>query len=270
MYRTLKSKNLHTTYEGFKESLLNEAEVPTTVNAEHERLKKEAWDIVAPILGFIFGRTQYNTPSLRDVMPFFSTLISKLKPVIIIDRRIKTMATDGSRVFISPNFIFKGANGQPLSQRQILFVYCHEILHNALGHFSRRGARNPKLWNYATDYEINPMLVANGLISKDELKTKIRGLYLDKYVGWAAEAIYSDLEEEIKKRQQNKQPPPPKPPKPQAQPPKPAAIGDYVKINGTDNYAKVTSVNGNEYEVEEVPVEEVRQAKKEGKLKKKA
>lgn len=257
----MKTKSLHKTFESFKDSLKVLENAPD--QGELDRKKKEAWEIVSAVVGFITSRTSYSSQSLRDNMPFFSTLIAKLKTVMTYDPQINTMATDGKNIFINPNFVFTGAKGKPLTQRHIFFIFCHEIMHNALVHFARRGTRNPKLWNYATDYEINPILVQQGILTKEQVKNEISGLYEDKYVGKSAEEIYSLLEEEIKKRKEdrdkNKQPP---------KPAEPAKVGDYIKIKGQNKYAKVTAINGNDYEVEEVTIEEVRTAKKNGQLKK--
>jgi len=63
-------------------------------------------------------------------------------------------------------------------------------------HMSRRGNRNPKLWNYATDYAINPILNseadANFAWPKNPDGSRM-GLFEEKYEGMRAEDIYDDL-----------------------------------------------------------------------------
>lgn len=133
---------------------------------------------------------------------FFAELIFKLKPVFT--REVPTMATDGKRIFINPEFC------ATLTDKQVQFVVCHEILHNVMGHFSRMAGRDHELWNIATDLEINPFLVdelilkpasegGNVANNKDELKNKIKGLYEDEFLGMSAEEIYDELS--------NRQPP---------------------------------------------------------------
>jgi predicted metal-dependent peptidase len=63
-------------------------------------------------------------------------------------------------------------------------------MHPALQHHTRRGGRNPRRWNMACDYAINPMLVDAGL-------TLPKGVMLDNHFrGMSAERIYNLLEEE--------------------------------------------------------------------------
>ena len=57
-------------------------------------------------------------------------------------------------------------------------------------HHTRRGGRNPRRWNMACDYAINPMLVDAGLtLPKDVLPD-------NRFRGMSAERIYNLLEEE--------------------------------------------------------------------------
>ena len=107
---------------------------------------------------------------------------------------VPTMATDGHNIFISSRF------AASLTEPQMIFILCHEILHIMLLHHLRMenkvGSRPSKEeanhWNWAADLEINPMLVGEGLLSADEVKNGIKGLYDEKYLGWACEVIYDD------------------------------------------------------------------------------
>jgi predicted metal-dependent peptidase len=63
-------------------------------------------------------------------------------------------------------------------------------MHPALQHHTRRGGRNPRCWNMACDYAINPMLLDAGLtLPKDVLLD-------NRFRGMSAERIYSVLEED--------------------------------------------------------------------------
>ena len=101
--------------------------------------------------------------------------------------RVPTWATDGRHIFINPKFT------EPMSDRQVRFVMCHEIMHNVMGHFDRINSRDPELWNIAADLEINPLLVDESLLTKDELVNGLHGLYDEKYLGMSAETIYDAL-----------------------------------------------------------------------------
>jgi predicted metal-dependent peptidase len=86
--------------------------------------------------------------------PFFATLA--LHARITITDRLPTAATDGRDVFVNPNFF--GALS-PAAQEGLLL---HEVLHAALLHVTRRGTRDPELWNIAADIVVNGMLVRDG------------------------------------------------------------------------------------------------------------
>lgn len=127
--------------------------------------------------------------------PFFGEFIYNFRILYVKpnDKHIKTMATDGVNIFVNPAFALK------LTLKEVIFVLCHEILHNVMVHFSRRvaaGINNPKRWNVAADLEINPMLVDEGLLTKEELKNGLKGLYEDEYLGVPAEEIYRRLKKD--------------------------------------------------------------------------
>src|ERR1700756_4405855 len=71
----------------------------------------------------------------------------------------------------------------------------HEVMHPALQHHTRRNGRDPRRWNMACDYAINPILVDAGL-------TLPEGVLLeDRFRGMSAERIYNQLEEEEQSQQ---------------------------------------------------------------------
>jgi predicted metal-dependent peptidase len=114
--------------------------------------------------------------------PFFGTLLFRLGARA--RNSIATMATDGVSLFFNPEFV------ETLNAAELAGVLAHEVMHPALQHHTRRGDRNPKRWNMACDYAINPMLVDAGLtLPKDVLLD--HGLR-----GMSAERIYNLLEEQ--------------------------------------------------------------------------
>lgn len=62
---------------------------------------------------------------------------------------IPTAGTDGKRYYWNPKFILKQ------SLKGLRIVCAHEAWHAIYMHPSRRGSRNPKLWNIAVDYIVN-------------------------------------------------------------------------------------------------------------------
>lgn len=94
--------------------------------------------------------------------PFFGTLCLRLKLVPMPS--FPTMATDGRRLAYNPAFVEK------LTPAELEGVLAHEVMHCALAHHCRRGERDAELWNRATDYAVNPILLSNGItLPKDAL-----------------------------------------------------------------------------------------------------
>ena len=131
---------------------------------------------------------------------FFAQLLSKLNIYGVSDPRYQTMCTNGFNIQYHPDFVL----GQ--SEASIRFVLCHEILHCVGDHMSRRGSRDPLLWNYACDYAINPILNVETVENQFEWPTNLdgsrMGLYEEKYEGMKAEDIYDLLIDD--KQQQEK------------------------------------------------------------------
>lgn len=111
--------------------------------------------------------------------PFFGSLALTLN--MVEDSEIPTMCTDGKRIKYNPEFV------QLHSLEEIKGVIAHEVMHVALQHMLRRGDYNAELWNMATDYAINQIVVDSGM-SLPEC-----GLLDDQYRGMSSESIYNRL-----------------------------------------------------------------------------
>src|SRR3990167_2482921 len=82
--------------------------------------------------------------------PFFGSLALRLR--LIEDPSIPTFATDGRSLRFNPAFV------DSLIPEEIAGVVCHEVLHCSNGHPWRRSGRDPRTWNVACDYAINPIV----------------------------------------------------------------------------------------------------------------
>jgi predicted metal-dependent peptidase len=114
--------------------------------------------------------------------PFFGSLLFRLKGRE--SRSIETMATDGVSIFYNPDFV------DTLNAATLCGVLAHEVLHPGLQHHLRRSGRDPKRWNEACDYAINPILIDAGLHLPDG------GLVDDRFREMSAEQIYNQLQTE--------------------------------------------------------------------------
>ena len=114
--------------------------------------------------------------------PFFGSLLFRLKDCEC--RSIQTMATDGVSLYYNPDFV------ETLNAATLAGTLAHEVMHPALHHHVRRSGRDPKRWNMACDFAINPLLVDAGLNLPE-------GVLLDnRFRGMSAEQIYNLLESE--------------------------------------------------------------------------
>ena len=107
---------------------------------------------------------------------YFGSLVLKLKPVC--DPTCETMWTDGARMGYNPQFTVD------LPLDQLIGVMCHETMHCACGHMSRRGEREHKKWNMSADFAINQILIDCGMALPDGV------LLNDGYKDMSAEEIY--------------------------------------------------------------------------------
>lgn len=113
--------------------------------------------------------------------PFFGTLMAMTG--LFEDAAVKTMATNGVRVYYNPEFI------GGLSAEEVSGVIMHELLHVVYLHCdqSRRAGRDMCGWNAATDFAINQELTGWGFrLPKGVLLSS-------KYEDMNAEEIYELL-----------------------------------------------------------------------------
>lgn len=114
--------------------------------------------------------------------PFFGVLALKLK--LIENAECKTAATDGTRLLYAPKFIDK------LSNVEVKGLVAHEVMHCVWNHMTRRNQRDPKKWNIACDFAINPYLIQCGFVLP-------QGALVDpQFNDWSADAIYNKLPNE--------------------------------------------------------------------------
>ena len=114
--------------------------------------------------------------------PFWGPLAARLK--LEECDWCPTLATDGRSFYYNPNFI------QKLDEQELIFGFGHELGHIIFDHMSRRGDRNPQVWNMAGDYVINGMLVREGI---GRAIQAVPILLDSKYTGKTADEVYDEL-----------------------------------------------------------------------------
>ena len=116
--------------------------------------------------------------------PFYANLL--LNSEIIWTETIPTGATDGKDILLNPNYI------EEITNHELIGLLCHEVLHKAFLHALRLKERNPKIYNYACDYVINPIVKSSGI------QLPKGALYKEEYAHMTAEAVYNLLKKKNK------------------------------------------------------------------------
>lgn len=142
--------------------------------------------------------------------PFWGNMVTRLPLVEVNDKKeLSTAATDGRKIYYYPGFIGESPTGG-LSDKQIVFVLCHEILHVVYDHISRGHGHDKMISNIAADFACNSTLKEenigefigkaydkNALINTPKEERTMGTLYDARYIGWAYEAIYEDLIKDV-------------------------------------------------------------------------
>jgi len=146
---------------------------------EQERRLQKAYD-------YVMSRISQSRTKLLGRLPFFGRLALKLRPRLAREGE----GVDTAAVAQDGTMIFNAEFAKTLTDPQLCFVVCHEVLHPAMLYFDRMQGRIPKLWNMAHDYAIN-------LIIKHMADVNIElipdCLCDTKYNDWSGEEIYDDL-----------------------------------------------------------------------------
>lgn len=144
-------------------------------------------------------------------MPFWGNLATRLRLIEEISDWLPTAATDGRAIYYNPEFI------KPLTDKNIVFLLCHEVLHVVFEHIGRCNdlTHDKTLSNLAADFAVNQVLVddkigeqigspisVNDLLTFDKENPKSGTLYDPMFKGWSYEQIYDHLQQhkdELKK-----------------------------------------------------------------------
>ncbi len=129
-------------------------------------------------------KKQFKRAMAQIVMtnPFFAMIV--LSQDTIYTTNIPTMGVDGKSIYVNLNYI------ATLSPIETIGVLVHECLHLCWNHVTRRGQRDPLLWNYAGDYAINPIIKKEGFTLPPNVLDESR------FHNMTAYEIYNILEKE--------------------------------------------------------------------------
>jgi predicted metal-dependent peptidase len=108
--------------------------------------------------------------------PFLGALILYLP--LHAHSRCRSFATDARALYFNPAYVLS------LAFPDVQFMLAHQVLHCALGHLIRRGARLRARWDRACDYAVNGLLIDDGMKAPPEAG------WNPAYRGLSAEEIY--------------------------------------------------------------------------------
>ena len=109
--------------------------------------------------------------------PFYASLLFRMP--FVESTAVETMGVNGREIFYNPD-----SDLDTMPMAQLKGVLCHEVMHCANGHHTRRGGRDFMEWNEACDLAINPLIIGAGMELPDD------SLDDATWAGMSAEAIY--------------------------------------------------------------------------------
>jgi predicted metal-dependent peptidase len=115
--------------------------------------------------------------------PYFGTLASALR--LEKNNELLTFSSDGERMTYNSEYVDK------LEIPEVEFMMANGAMHAVLKHQHRASGRTNWLWQTATDYVVNGMLVKNGL------QAPVYANYESKFDGMYAEEVYEMLRAEM-------------------------------------------------------------------------
>lgn len=115
--------------------------------------------------------------------PYFGTLAARIK--LQKNEDIGSFKSDGKELSYNSDFLKR------ISMEELEFVFANASMHAALKYEHRKNNRSGWLWQMASDYAINDMLVENGLQAPQEAH------YDKRFHGMYTEEIYAELKSEM-------------------------------------------------------------------------
>ena len=188
------------------------AKVTEDIRAFYEDLIKNQWDKIEP--------PNVNLSALRSfiikTIPFYASALQLIDIDVVNDDKAKTWPsfafTNGYKIFISPKLyvihsMVTEKSGKPwfkTPELGITFTILHEIGHLVFDSFGRVQHREARLWNVATDAQINQfcarIMKESGVFRSDASYTQFmevlqKNFIFDpgKYSKLSAEATYDDM-----------------------------------------------------------------------------
>lgn len=144
---------------------------------------------------------------IQKTNPFFAYLSLYLK--FREDKNGEVPPWAGLGVNVEGELCYKKEFVEKLTEEELMGVLIHEILHLSLLHLTRRGTREPVVWNIAADAAVNSIVKENryslpsgGVIPDYNNCVEVFGKTITEVNKKTVEKIYEELEQFAKKLQQ--------------------------------------------------------------------
>jgi len=155
----------------------------------------EADSVVSPLTGEtvdmkkIRENIDFVRGSVYSHNPCFGALLDNLNFIYTFD--VPTQATDGTRLFINPEW------SSDLNDAELRFIMIHELMHCVFNHVRRGISHNRMLSNVAADFEANGAAFIDKFVTNGQLE-RLGSYFSEKYIDcgndlWCYENIYKDL-----------------------------------------------------------------------------
>ena len=115
--------------------------------------------------------------------PYFGTIASRLE--LVQNDDIQAFKSNGIKLEYNSDFF------DEIELSEMEFAFANGAMHASLAHESRKSGRSGWLWQMATDYAVNDMLVENGM------DRPWQATYSKRFSGLYAEEIYAELKDDI-------------------------------------------------------------------------
>ena len=115
--------------------------------------------------------------------PFFGSLASRVE--VVLNDDIEAFKANDSKLEYSASFL------ESANIKELEFALANSAMHASLMHKNRKNKRSGWLWQLATDYAINDMLVESGM------ERPYQAHYNKRFEGMYAEEIYAHLKDDI-------------------------------------------------------------------------
>lgn len=126
-------------------------------------------------------RLTHAKSQLLITHPYFGFLATRL--VCQESDRFETFASNGKTLYYHPDYF------ERCSSQQLKALLANAVMHHVLAHQQRKNKRRNALWQMATDFAINSMLIKNGFHLPPDAR------YDPTFDGLYAEEIYTQLQE---------------------------------------------------------------------------